>query len=253
MAVTHASDSYPVHRVPITRPFIWLQAGWDDMLHHRGASLAYGWIVATLGALILAYSRHPVYIAASIAGFLLVGPVITAGVCELSRRRDHGDQANFQLSLQSLHHNRAALLAFAAVLMAIGVACFALTALTLQLTTGSIAPAFESTVWADVLPLLSTSQAIVYAIAFALLAAAVFAVSVVTVPMIIDRHVDAATAMRMSLRVAARDLPALVLWVALIIALVLFGFATWLLGMILVLPLLGHATWHAYRDMVTEA
>src|SRR6056297_1382915 len=253
MAVTHTSDTFPVHRVPVSRPFVWLRAGWDDMLHHRGASLAYGWLVATLGALILAYSRHPVYIATAIAAFLLVGPVITAGVCELSRRRDHGEEASFQLSLQSLGKNRGALLSFAAVLVAFGVVCFGLTALILQFTTGNIAPTLESSVWADVLPLLSTSQAIVYAIAFVVLAAAVFAVSVVTVPMIIDRHVDALTAMRTSLRVAARDLPALVLWVVTIVALVLFGFVTWLLGFVIVMPLLGHATWHAYRDMVTEA
>ena len=95
-------DMFPGHRVPLSRPFIWLGRGWDDLRHGPLASLAYGWLIASLGALILAYSRHPVYLAAAIAGFLLVGPVVTAGVCELSRRRDHGETMTFQESLRGL-------------------------------------------------------------------------------------------------------------------------------------------------------
>ena len=53
--------------------------------------------------------------------------------------------------------------------------------------------------------------------------------------------------------VPGRDLPAMVIWAALIISLVAFGFGTRLWGMVLVLPLLGHATWYAYRDIVEEA
>ena len=92
MATTRESvDMYPEHRVPTTRPFIWLSEGWDSLLHHPAASLAYGVIVALLGSLILAYDQHPLYIALAISAFLVVGPVITAGLCELSRCRDHGD------------------------------------------------------------------------------------------------------------------------------------------------------------------
>jgi len=254
MTATHDSiDLYPVHRVPVTRPFIWLGAAWEDMLHHPGASLAYGWLVATLGALILAYSRHPLYIAAAVAAFLLVGPVITAGLCELSRCRDHGEDTSFQNSLQGLRRNSSQLLRFAGLLAGIALGWFALAALVIYLTTGSVAPGVEQTVWGNVMASLTSEQLEAYIIAFGALACVVFALSVVTVPMIIDRHVDAGAAMRMSLRVTGRDLPALALWAVLIVGLVLLGFATWLIGMVLVLPLLGHATWHAYRDIVEEA
>lgn len=84
----------------------------------------------------------------------------------------------------------------------------------------------------------------------AVLAGRLFALSVVTVPMIVERRADAGTAMRTSLRVVARDLPAMALWGLLITVLVLLGFATWLVGMVVIFPLLGHATWHAYRDLV---
>ena len=47
-----------------------------------------------------------------------------------------------------------------------------------------------------------------------------------------------------------RDLPAMMVWAGLIVALVYIGFASWLLGMVFIFPLLGHATWRAYRELV---
>lgn len=254
MATTHESvEMFPLHRVPFTRPFIWLGRGWSDLMNNPLASLAYGWLVASLGALILAYSRHPVYIAAAIVAFLVVGPVITAGVCELSRRRDHGEPTGFQDSLRGLSRARSSLWAFSGLLLLLALGWFTLSGLYLVATGAEVAPDIQSTVWGNVAAQLTTNQAGTYGAAFLVLAAAVFAISVVSVPMIIDRHVDAATAICMSLRATARDFPALMLWAVLIVGLVLFGFATWLLGMVVVLPLLGHATWHAYRDIVEEA
>ena len=74
--------------------------------------------------------------------------------------------------------------------------------------------------------------------------------SVVSVPMMIDAGADARTAMATSLRVTLRDPPAMITWAALIVVLVAVGFASLLIGMIVVFPLLSHATWHAYRDLV---
>jgi uncharacterized membrane protein len=82
------------------------------------------------------------------------------------------------------------------------------------------------------------------------LAAVVFALSVVTIPLIVDRHVDASTAMRMSLRVTVRDFPAMLVWAGLIATLIVIAFATSLLGMVVIFPLLGHATWRAYKELV---
>lgn len=245
-------DMYPVHRVPATRPFIWLAAGWDSMMHSLGASLAYGVLVALLGSMILAYQEHPLYIAAAICAFLIVGPVITAGICELARRRDHGQTSSFQDSLEAIKYNRAHLLGLAEVLAFVAVAGFSMAALFLYATTGSAAPSIETTVWGDVFSQLSTAHVVTYSVAFLVISAVVFLLSLVSVPMIIDRHIEPGLAMRMSLKVAIRDLPAMLIWAALIISLVAFGFGTQLWGMIIVLPLLGHATWYAYRDIIEE-
>jgi len=251
MASVHPhAQSFPIHRVPMTRPLVWLRGGWDDLMHNPGASLAYGWLVSALGALILAYQRHPLFIAVAIIGFLLVGPILSAGLCELSRRRDRGESATFQSSLRPLRRNDRSLLGVAEALGLVALIWFLLSGAVFYALAGSLGPSPQSTVWGDVMAQLSSAQYTAYILAGALLACAVFALAVVAVPMIVDRHVDAATAMRKSLRVMARDLPAMLVWALLIVLLVTVGFATWLLGMIVIYPLLGHATWRAYRELV---
>jgi uncharacterized membrane protein len=67
--------------------------------------------------------------------------------------------------------------------------------------------------------------------------------------MLLDRDVDIYTAMATSLIAVGRNIPAMVVWAILIVALTAIGFATMLLGLVVIFPVLGHATWHAYRDL----
>ncbi len=252
-AVHHPAPAFPLHHVPLTRPFIWLAAGWDGLTHSPLPSLAYGVIVAFLGALILAYQQNPVYVGIAITAFLVVGPVVTAGVCELSRCRDHGEPCDFQHSLEVVTRNRERLLNFASMLALVAIAGLVFASLFLLGSGEAVAPSIETTVWGDVLARMSSLQMATYALTFLGVCAVVFALSVVTVPMIIDRHVQPSVAMRTSLKAFFRELPAMLLWAVVILALVAFGFGTQMWGMILVVPLLGHATWYAYRDIVEEA
>ncbi len=243
-------DVKPVRKVPLTRPLVWLSRGMDDLLHHRSASLAYGALVSVLGGLILVYERHPYVIAAAISGFLLVGPIMTAGVCELSRLRDGGETADFEASLKVLRLRRRNLLRFALVLIGCSLVWFLLSTMMMSVFLGDVGPELTATVWGDVLRQITTTQLLAYILVGGSLATLVFAVSVVAVPMIVDRGATAGQAMLTSLRATLADWPAMLLWAALIVVLVGMGFATFLIGMLVVYPLLGHATWYAYRDLV---
>jgi uncharacterized membrane protein len=132
----------------------------------------------------------------------------------------------------------------------VGIAWFAMAAALLYLQTGTFSPSISSTVGGDVVRHLSQDQIIAYGLALGTLGLVVFAMSVVTVPMIIERHVDAKSAIRVSLHISRRNFPVMLVWAVLIIGLVLVGFATGLLAMVVIFPLLGHATWCAYRDLV---
>jgi uncharacterized membrane protein len=246
------SASLPVvRRVPLTQPFTWVSKGWDDLLHHKGASLAYGALVSVLGALILTIGRHPYLLAATIFGFLLFGPIMAAGLCELSRRRTRGEVSNFDTSLNTLADHRRSLSRYAGTLLLFTVAWILLSSLMLYLIFGSVGPNYFETMWGEVLVNLTAAQILSYLALFGILACIVFALSVVSVPMIIDRNADAGIAMRTSLRATLEaDLPVMIVWGALCVILVGVGFVTFLVGMVVVFPLLGHATWYAYLDLV---
>ena len=66
----------------------------------------------------------------------------------------------------------------------------------------------------------------------------------------VDRHAMAGEAIRASVRTVLANVPAMIVWSALILILTLIGYAPLLCGLLIVVPLLGHATWHAYRDLV---
>lgn len=246
----YAAPPLSVTRVSVIRPFVWLWRGFGDLNHSPAASLAYGLMVAVMGAIILGFWRHPYLIAASITGFLLVGPLLTAGPCELSRRRAAGESVDFDGSLSVLGLHREALARFGAGLLTIGALWFAVSTLILSVALGSAAPSVSGTLWGGVLDQMTTIQAISYIVVGGILAGVVFVRSVISIPVIIDRDADAQTAISTSWRVMLDDLPAMIVWSLLIVALVAVGFATYLVGMVVVFPLLGHATWHAYRDLV---
>jgi uncharacterized membrane protein len=84
----------------------------------------------------------------------------------------------------------------------------------------------------------------------AIFATIVFSSSVVALPMMLDRGTDAITSALTSVVAVVQNKGVMMLWAALIVGLVLIGFATAYLGLAIVLPLIGHATWHAYRETV---
>lgn len=248
--IDHPITNYPIRSVPLSRPFIWIASAWDDLLHHRAASLTYGLLVSVLGMIVLAYERHPLFVAAAISCFMLLGPILAAGLCELSRCSDLNEKTDFDTSLKTLRKNHDSLLGVAKTLMVIGVVWFGFSYFVMQSSFGTVTPGIEQTVWGDVYRHLTDTQIAAYIICGGILAAVVLALSVVTVPMIVDRHVSARVAMRTSLRVTGKDFPVMLVWGTLIGLLVAIGFATFLIAMVVIFPLLGHATWYAYRDLV---
>ena len=253
---TPASISFPDHidlqvrRVAMRQPLEWLKRGWSDLKHIGGAGLANGALIAILGGVLLMLgSTHLYLVAAAVTGYLLVGPVMTTGLCELARRREARQAVGFDESLQALTRNPEGLLHFGGVLACVALLWFVLSAVLLESVLSAPVPSLAVELWGGS-SLLTVAQILGYLGCGAVLAAVVFALSVVSVPLIIDRHASAAQAIRASLQVTKVNLPAMLLWAALIVAITAIGFLTFLVGMVIVAPLLGYATWHAYRDVI---
>ncbi len=242
-----------VRRVPVSQSLEWLRRGWEDMRHLRAVSLAHGVFISILGGVLLALgSSHPYFIAAAVSGYLLIGPIMTTGVCELSRRRAAGEPLGFDESLQAVARHPRELLQFGAILAVVAILWFVASEVMLRSILPISGPRLGEVLWGGFTDTASRAQILAYVGSGAVLAAFVFTVSVVAVPLIIDRHVSAVDAMWVSTNATFSNLPAMMLWSALIVALTAFGFLTFLIGMVVVAPLLGHATWHAYRDLIEE-
>lgn len=240
-----------IQDVKASQAIDWLLAGWDDLKQIGWASYAHGALIAVLGAvLLIVTSSHLYLVAAAVTGYLLVGPVMTSGPCELSRRRAMRERLGFDESFEAMTRNPAGLLHFGAVLAAIAVIWCIASGILLESLPHTSRLSLNGVLWGSFTDSVSRPQLIAYASSGAVLAVIVFTLSVVAIPLIIDRRATAAEAMLASLRCTFRNLPAMLLWGALIVALTAIGFVTLLLGMVIVAPLLGHATWHAYRDLV---
>jgi len=245
-----ASLQIEIRRVPAGQAVEWLNRGWDDLKMIGRAGLAHGALIAILGGVLLTLgSTHMYLTAAAVTGYLLVGPVMTTALCELARRREAREPLGFDESLQALTRNPEALLHFGGILAVIALLWFVLSAILLESVLSGSVPSLAVALWGGA-SMLTPSQLLGYVVWGGVLAAIVFAVSVVSVPLIIDRHASAAEAIRASLRVTFANLPAMVVWAGLIVGLTAIGFVTLLVGMVFVAPLLGYATWHAYRDLI---
>ena len=84
------------------------------------------------------------------------------------------------------------------------------------------------------------------------LAAASFAVSAVSIPMLVDRDISALEAITVCIQAVIENWRPMLLWAGLIVLFTGLALVPFYLGLVLVFPLVGHATWHAYRDVVAR-
>lgn len=239
-----------IQRVPMSRPFTWLQRGWGDMRNNLGESLAYGLIFAIAGWLIWGYAAgRPQLFTASVTGFFLVAPLLAAGFHEISRREELGLSTSFGESLQGWRRSGGALAHFGVELVIMAIFWERLSAILFALSYGGTPPNLQAFFYDVFLSGNYPLLVVAYVVVGAVFAAIVFVVTAISIPMLLDRNGDRYTAMATSFLAVTRNLPAMALWAILIVALTAIGFATALFGLIVIFPVLGHATWHAYRDL----
>ena len=240
-----------IRRVERDRPLAWLRAGWYDLVANPVASLSYGLLFAIAGDITLIFAwRNAHLFSAAISGFFLVAPLLCAGLYEISRRQAAGLSSTHLDSLAGWRRNGESMAMFGLFLTFIGVFWERLSAVLFAL----LAPDLALDLSAFVSSILGSREyrtlLIVWFIAGGAISLFVFAVSAVSIPMLLDRDTDFVTAMMTSLRAVARNLDTMVLWAGIIVLLTVLGFATLLFGLVVLMPLIGHASWHAYRDLV---
>lgn len=240
---------HPTSHIGLAEPLRWLSLGLRDLRRVPFVGLTYGLMVTLMGWLVFALGNHPYFIAAAVTGFLLLGPILGAGLVETSRAIEAGETPNFDTSLRGLAPHRAALERLALVLLALAAAWLLLSAWVLNAAVGPIAPNVERSLWDDALRMMSSGQWGTWALIGGALAVACFSISVIAVPLILHQDASAGEAMRGSLRAVANHPVACAQWALLITVLIAVGLVTALVGLILIYPVLGHASWHAYQAL----
>jgi uncharacterized membrane protein len=229
-------------------PFRWLRAAWSDLLAAPGIALFYGlcfWLMAVvLGAV---FRNMPEYTLSFVSGCFLVGPFLAMGLYESSRRREQGLPQSLGASVMcwDKHLGSMGMLVLVVLLLEMLWGRASLVVFAVFFTTGM--PSTASVLQAVFNPR-NWEFVAIYTLIGGLFAGLVFASCVVAIPMILDRGTDAVTAAIASFQVVMERTGPMLLWGALIVALVLGAvLLPWSVGLLVVGPWLGHASWHAYR------
>lgn len=235
-------------QTPTVQVLGWLKSGYSDFCSRPFSALAYGIVFfflswATICGLWLTGLEW--MLLPAVAGALLVGPVVAVGLYQISR------------TLEDSVKNEVAAPGQIAL---VGVTLMVLLLVWLRAATIIFALFFGLKPFPGFIELLSTifltvegiALLVVGSIVGGLFAAFTFAISVYSLPMLVNENIDAFTAMGRSFSKAAHNMAITLRWGAVITLLMFVGFATGLVGMVIIFPVLGFATWHAYRDMFRE-
>jgi uncharacterized membrane protein len=235
----------------LSDPLRWLARGWSDFARHPGIGLYYGFAFLSMGWMLLLMFEHaPAYTLALSAGFLLAGPFLCMGLYQVSMRVERGEKPDFGASLTAWDTRTGTMAIFGAVLLILEMVWGRAALIVFALSFDGM-PDFKGSLVALLRPE-NLEFIIAYCSVGAVFAGLIFAISVVSIPMILDRQVDAVTAAITSIRVVLAAPLVLMFWGALITALVVLAMLPWFLGLLVIGPVLGHASWHAYRGTVGE-
>lgn len=239
-----------VRDIPASAPFRWIARGFDDLRTCPIPSLFYGFCFAGMGLLITIVFEHAYqYTSALTSGFLLLGPFLAMGLYEISRRHELGQGCSLGPTLLVWKRNAGNIGIFAVVLGVVFLVWARASLVVFALFYSNEMPNLSGFL-GQVLALENIEFLLVYLGVGLVFATIVFAVSVVSIPLMLDRNQDAISSMLASIAALARNPGAMIVWAFLLVTLTLVGFLSFHLGLVALMPIIGHATWHAYRDLV---
>ena len=242
---THYTKARVVEDPPEAMIRRWLNAGVSDFKDHMNTSLGYGLALFVIGwfVLLLLFRTHLSWmVLPALAGGLLIGPIATVGLYRVSRRGQGkgggGIAAPGQIFLAGV------------ILMVFMMAWVRAATLIFAVFYG-LKP--FSGFWETMTTMLSSWEGLavilIGSLVGGLFAALGFAISVFSIPMLVDRDIDCFSAMGLSFNATTHNFQLMVRWAAVVTALVGVGVLTGLLGLVVIFPVLGFATWHAYCDL----
>lgn len=256
-AVTPRPPAVKIRRIAFADLRAALREGWGDFLKAPLIGLFFGGIYAAGGIaifLLLNVYHEPWWIIPIAVGFPLIGPFVAVGLYVTSRRLSAGEKLDFGAILMVILAQRKRQVAWMAfvVLFIFWMWLYEvrmLLAIFLGFKSFSSIDAF--------IQIVTTTQEGIGFLAMgtgvgALISFVLFCTTVVGIPLLLEREIDLITAIITSFKAVFENLPVMIGFGIIVVALTFLSLAPFFLGLLVVLPVLGHATWRLYRRVVVH-
>ncbi|WP_338466618.1 DUF2189 domain-containing protein [Novosphingobium sp. ZN18A2] len=231
-----------------------LAAGWGDFLACPAYGLFFASIYVVSGLFLyfaLVVRGQVAWLIPAAAGFPLLAPFVAVGLYEVSRRREAGLPRSWRGVLGALRGRGDDQLLMMGGFVFVGFTFWIILAHGIFAIFLS-----ESGMGSESIAFLSTGAGMmmlaVGGAVGAMMALVFYSVTVMSLPMLVDREVDFLTAIIVSLATVRSNPVVMLVWAAIIGTVLFAAMIPAFLGLLVALPVLGHATWHLYRRAVRE-
>lgn len=187
----------------------------------------------------------------AISGFLLTGPIFATGLYALSRHLETGNKPGFRVAANAWLSGSRYLFRYVLLLLTAASAWVGFSTVMFMLF---VRVPIETPL--DFLRYVVTQAELLFflwTLLGGLGSALVFSLTVITIPVMIDREVNLRHAMAISIEVVGDNPATMVIWAMVILMLTGLCFITGMIGFLVLYPLLGHASWHLYRELVDSS
>jgi len=244
-----ASPLPEIGRVTLGELWICLKEGFVDFLLAPQYGLAFSAVYVVGGFLLVWLGAGTVSWTLTISlGFPLVAPFAAVGLYEVSRRIEAGLPLEWKPVIGVIWQERTRQIPWMGAIIVIYLLFWTflahmIFAVFMGLSTAvNVSSSFEMFLTPEGLRMVAAEVIVGAALAYLL-----FAMTLVSLPLLLEKEIDFVTAMLLSIRTVSENFVVLTIWALIIAVLSILALAPWFLGLMIVLPILGHATWHLYR------
>ena len=249
LATSQASPMPAVQRLSPSDLWKCLRLGAKDFRAAPQFGLFFSAVYVLAGFAMLWFSAgHVTWVLATSLGFPLAAPFAAVGLYEVSRRIEQGLDLSWRDILGVVWQERTRQIPWMGAIIVIYFLFWTflahmIFAVFMGLSTmTNVLSSYEVFLTQNGLTMIAVELAVGAILAFLL-----FAMTVTSLPLLLEKEFDFVTAMLLSIRVVRENAYVMLMWALIIAMLSLVSLAPWFLGLFVMLPVLGHATWHLYR------